>query len=115
MKKNKPYLLLHLGLFIFSFGFVFSKLCSNEPFLSFRYILFFSLQILTLGIYAVIYQRVLKEIPLIIAYANKGITIIWAMLIGWFIFGEKVTTFNILGSIIIIVGIIFISMGEENA
>lgn len=115
MKNVKAYLLLHLGLFIFSIGFIFSKLCSNEPFLSIRYIVYFGLQIMTLGIYAVIYQKVLKDIPLIVAYANKGITIIWAMLIGWFLFGEKVTSYNILGSLVIILGIVFISMGEKDA
>jgi len=115
MRNIKTFLLLHLGLFIFSLGFIASKLCSNEPFLSFRYLLFFGLQLLTLFIYALIWQKVLKKIPLTIAYANKGITIIWGMLIGYFLFQEQVTMFNILGALIIIVGVVVIGSGEEDA
>ena len=115
MKNIRTYLLLHLGLLIFSLGFIASKLCSNEPFLSFRYLLFFGLQLLTLFVYALIWQKVLKKIPLTVAYANKGITIIWGMLIGYFLFQEQVTMFNVLGALIIIAGIVIIGSGEENA
>ena len=115
MRNIKTFLLLHLGLFIFSLGFIASKLCSNEPFLSFRYLLFFGLQLLTLFVYALIWQKVLKTIPLTVAYANKGITIIWGMLIGYFLFQEQVTVFNILGALIIVAGIVVIGSGEENA
>ena len=112
-KNIKSYLILHIGLFIYSLGFIFSKLSSNEDYLSFRFILFFGLQILTLGIYALIYQKALKNISLISAYANKGITIIWAMIIGYFLFKEPVSTNNLIGSLIIMAGIIVIALGEK--
>ena len=115
MKKIKPFILLHIGLFIFSLGFIASKLCSNEPFLSFRYFFFFGLQLLTLFIYALIWQKVLKQMPLTIAYANKGITIIWGMLIGLLFFDEQVSLFNVIGALIIIIGTVVMISGEENA
>ena len=115
MKNIKSYFLLHIGLFIFSLGLIASKLCSKEQFLSSRYILFFGLQLFTLFIYALIWQKVLKDIPLVIAYANKGITIIWGMLIGYLIFNEPITIANVVGALIIIVGIIIIGMGEKDA
>lgn len=114
MEKIKTYFLLHAGLFIFSLGFIASKLCSNEAFLSFRYILFFGLQLVTLFVYALIWQRVLKQMPLTIAYANKGITIVWGMLIGLLFFNEKITIYNIIGTIIIAAGTVLTIAGEEN-
>lgn len=113
-QRIRSYLLLHIGLFIFSLGFIASKLCSGEAFLSFRYLFFLGLQMVTLFIYALIWQKVLKDIPLVIAYANKGITIIWGMLIGYLLFKESITFTNIIGAIIIMIGTVVIVSGEEH-
>ena len=113
MSKVKSYLFLHIGLFIFSLGFIASKLASGEPFLSFKYIVFMGLQMVTLFAYALIWQKVLKDIPLVVAYANKGITIIWGMLIGYLFFKEEITLFNLIGAIVIIIGTVIIVSGEE--
>lgn len=114
MKNIKSFLLLHLGLLIFSLGSLASKYCSFEPFLSFRYLFFLSLQLMTLFIYALIWQKVLKDVPLTLAYANKGITIIWGMLIGYLFFKEKITSMNLIGAFIIIAGIVILSTGEKD-
>ncbi len=113
MKKIKSLLILHLALLVFSASMIFSKYCSMQPFLSFRYILFFGLQVFCLGIFAIVWQMVLKQIPLSIAYANKGITIVWGMLIGYFLFQEKITLMNVIGVLIIIAGIVVIETGGQ--
>ena len=115
MKKINYYFVLHIALLIFSLGSIASKLCSNEPFLSKKFIIYFVLLMSSLVIYAFIWQIVLKKIPLMVAYSNKGITIIWSMLIGYLFFKEKITISNILGALIIIFGIILIQLGgKEN-
>ena len=111
MKEIKSLLLLHIGLLIYSAGFIASKYCSMQSFLSFGYFLFFGLQLLTLVIYAIIWQMVLKDMPLSVAYANKGITIVWGMLISYFIFREQITVTNMIGAFIIIAGIAIIEIG----
>ena len=114
MNKLKSIIILHLSLLIYSLSLIASKYCSMEVFLSFRYIVFFGLQIVCLGIYALVWQIVLKKIPLSVAYANKGITIIWSMLIGYFLFKENISMFNIVGVLFIIVGIMFVVIKGEN-
>lgn len=113
MKKLKPYLLLHLILFIYSFNGIFSKTASKEKFLSFRFCLFYGLVILGLGIYALLWQQVLKSIPLNVAYANKAVTLIWGMVWGATIFNEKNTVTNIIGAVIVLIGVILMVTGGE--
>ena len=69
--------------------------------------------ILLLGIYAVIWQQVLKHLPLVFAYANKAVTVIWGLLWGYLIFSEEVTPNKVLGAVIVIAGIVMFSLGEK--
>lgn len=59
-------------------------------------------------LYAIIWQQVIKRIDLTIAFANKGITVVWGLLIGKVIFGEEINLKKIVGAIIIIIGIIVV-------
>ena len=115
MKPIKKHIILQLVILIYSLGSIASKLASNEPFLSFKFCLYYGLLLLSLVIYAILWQQMLKKFPLTIAYASKATTIIWGMLIGYFIFKEKVTMFNIIGAVIVIIGIIIMVLGgQEN-
>lgn len=116
MKKQsiKSYVLLHLLLMVFSLSTVCSKLASGQEFLSFSFILFYGLVIFFLGIYAIFWQQVIKNMPLTTAYANKAVTVIWGLIWGVVIFSEKITFGKILGSIIIIVGIILFATADNH-
>lgn len=105
MKKINNYLLLHLVLFFFSFCGVFSKLASNYGFLSFKFCLFYGISIFILGIYAILWQQILKKFDLTTAFFNKAITIVWAMIWGILFFNETITIKMIIGTIIVLLGI----------
>lgn len=114
--KNKTFinfLFLQLTLLVYAISNIPSKLASNEEFLSFKFCLYYGLIILTLGIYALLWQQVLKKFSLNIAYANKAISIVWSMLIGFVVFKEDISLFNILGTIIVVIGIIVMVKGEQ--
>ena len=117
MLKNKTiknYFYLHLLLFMYSLGSVFSKLASKEDFLSFKFILFYSIVLLNLFLYAILWQQILNRMPLITAYANKSVTVIWGILWGYIFFSEKITIFKIIGSLVIIIGVyLFVSDSKE--
>ena len=112
MKKISTYLLLYFALLLYSLTAIASKLASAEPFLSWKYLLYMGFQFAILAIYAVLWQIVLKKVPLFIAFANKGMTIFLGMIFGYFIFHEEVTVFNILGTAIIAAGVIVMMTGE---
>ena len=69
------------------------------------YLLWFGGAVAIIGIYAVLWQQILRRIPLSTAYMFKGTTLIFTMLIAALLFAEPITAMNIVGSLIIIVGI----------
>ena len=113
MKKNKSILILHIVLALYSLFGIASKLAANEPFLSFKFILLYGMVIANLGVYAIVWQQLLKHIPVITAYANKAVTVVWGILWGYLFFDEKVTPLKIVGAFIIIVGVILVVFDEK--
>lgn len=84
---------------------IFTKQASIYPFCSLKYCICLFSAILCLGTYAILWQQIIKKMPISDAYMFKGTTIIFTMLIAALIFGEAITVTNIIGSIIIIGGI----------
>jgi len=82
-----------------------TKLAAQQEMMSLPYLLWFFSAIIIIGIYALLWQQVLRKIELSTAYLFKGTTLIFTMLIAAFLFGEAITIANIAGSIIIITGI----------
>ena len=113
--KNKIILpvVLHTMIFIFSLGSVFSKMASGEDFLSTKFILCYGAVFLALGIYALGWQQIIKRIPLTTAYANKAVTIVWGMILGAVIFGEKITVKQVIGAVIVMAGVILFAFSDN--
>ena len=76
----------------------------SEPF-SWPYLLWFAGAVAIIGVYAILWQQVLRRIELSTAYLFKGTTLIFTMLFAAMLFGETITIPNIIGSLIIITGI----------
>ena len=72
---------------------------------SWPYLLWFGGAVAIIGVYAILWQQVLKRIELSTAYMFKGTTLIFTMLIAALLFGEAITIPNIVGSLIIVTGI----------
>lgn len=85
---------------------IFTKLASQQDFLSWEYLLSFGGAVGVIGVYAILWQQVIKRIELSTAYMFKGTTIIFTMLFAYWLFGEQITWNNILGAVIIIIGIV---------
>lgn len=109
----KKYLYLHLMLMIFSLGEVCSKLAAGQEFLSFSFLLFYGLLLLSLFVYALCWQQFLKVMPLTTAYANKSVIIIWGMIWGALIFKERITWNMILGGLVIMAGVYLMVCEDE--
>jgi len=106
------YLFLLIAFIIFSLSGAFLKLASREEFATYSFFIYFSLTICIVGIYAILWQIILKKVPLAIAFMSKSITIVFALLIAHFIFEETITINNIIGSFIIISGIIYLNWNK---
>ena len=67
------------------------------------------LEVVCLGVYAIIWQQVLKDFSLVTAMASKGVVVIINLIWSVLLFGETVTLYNIIGAVIIIFGIWMVS------
>lgn len=104
---------MHLDFLLYSFYTVLGKVASAYEFLSLKFCAFYCVLILILFVYALLWQQVLKKIPLSVATANKAVTVIWGMLWSFLFFGENITAKKLVGAAIIILGITLLSFEEK--
>ena len=102
----KWFILLHLSLILNSLAGTASKLAGRQKFLSFKFMFWYGVMLLITMSFAVAWQQILKNMSLTFAFTNKPITIVWGLIWGVTIFKEILTWKMILGSVIILVGII---------
>jgi drug/metabolite transporter (DMT)-like permease len=116
MEKKKTdlklYLILHVMLMVFSLSSVCSKSASAQAFMSPKWILFYGTMILILGIYAIVWQQIIKRMPLTTAYANKAVAVVWGQIWGLLFFHENVTPGKIIGALIIVAGIVLYAKSD---
>jgi uncharacterized membrane protein len=103
------FFLLHVSFLIYSFVIVFSKAAAMNGWLTPYFIMFAVFELLTLGVYALLWQQVLKRFKLVAAYSSKGVVVVWNLIWAAVLFGEQITIENIIGSIFVIAGISIVS------
>lgn len=116
MDRIKKYIQLHLNVLLFSLTGIFSKAASiqyNEHGLHGPLLyLFLFLMLLNCAIYALAWQMVIKKFDLSIAYANKSVYLIWSQLWAVLIFKESLSTNNIIGMLVVFLGVMVVSSDE---
>lgn len=112
-KKLKKWFLLYACIFIYSLCLVASKLAGEYDILSLHFCFFYGLGLLSLFIYALLWQQVLKYIPLTTAYANRSLVMLLTMLWGLLLFNEKITLNMLIGAVIILLGVNLVVRADE--
>jgi len=105
-KNIIPYLSLVGINLIYACTAIFTKSASQHHFLSLSYILCLVGAVGVMGVYALLWQQVIKRMPIAEAYMFKGTSLIFVLLLSALIFGEAITLSNIIGAVVIIVGIV---------
>jgi len=108
----KKYIFLHLCILIYSVTSGLSKYASGFAFFSFSYIFLLCIIVFILGIHALLWQQLIKYFQPSVAYSNKSVSLIWSLLMSVFIFGEKLTFFNLIGAVMIVLGVILVAAHE---
>ena len=105
-------LLLQGAVCMFTVSGIAAKYASNYEFLSRGFILCYGVEIMILGIYAIVWQQIIKRVDISIAYANRSVAVFWSMLWASVLFHEQITVQNILGVILIFVGTWVVNSSE---
>ena len=108
----KDILMLQIVFFIYSINSVVAKFASaQEPF-SVNFILLYGLELCVLGVYAILWQQLIKRMELSVAYSNKAVVLLWAMVFGALLFKEQITLTKVAGILLVIVGIVVLNSEE---
>lgn len=105
-RSFKTYLALIGVNLVYACTSIFTKMASRQEMLSLPYLLWIAGAVGVMGVYAILWQQVISRMPLSTAYMFKGTSLIFVLLISALLFGEVITANNVIGSAIIITGIV---------
>ena len=71
------------------------------------------MEVVCLGVYAVLWQQIIKRFDLSVAYCNRAFAVCWSFLWGILLFGESVKPLNIVGIAIVLAGILLVNFDAE--
>ena len=101
---------------MFSFTSIFSKLAAMEfsknGIYGWKLYLFLFLMLANCVVYAFAWQKVIKKFDLMVAYANRSVYLIWSQIWAMVIFHENLTVKNIIGLLIVLVGVMVVQRYE---
>ena len=114
MKKIgiKQIILLQAIIVIYTISSIMAKFASAGETLE-KIILFFGLDLMFLGIYAICWQQMIKIFPLSVAYANRAMALLWSAVWARIIFGEQITVKQIFAIGLVIVGTVIINTEKQ--
>lgn len=110
--KIKNIAFLQAVIVIYTIATVMAKFAAQHTFFSKFFFVFYALEILILGVYALLWQQAIKHFDLSVAYANRAVAILWSLVWASCFFGEAITIKNILGVLIVALGIIIVNLDE---
>lgn len=111
-KKYFDIIILQIIIIIYTLTGIIAKKASAYAIFSFGFVSLYSLEIFILGVYAILWQQMLKKFEVSIAYANRSVALIWSLVWSVIFFNEVITINNIIGTIIVILGIVVVNLNE---
>lgn len=106
LSPHRTFLFLILVNVIYACTSIFTKMASCQEIMSWQWASWIIGAVGVMGVYALCWQQVLKRTELSTAYMFKGTSLIFVLIISALLFGEVITLNNVIGSAIIIAGII---------
>ena len=75
---------------------------------------FLFLEVCVLGLYAILWQQIIKRVDLSVAYANRAFAIFWTFLWSVLLFHEQVSLGKVIGIFIVFFGILVVNSDEKS-
>lgn len=110
--KIKQIIQLQLIVIIYTLAGIMAKFASlQETIISMG--IFFILDLGLLGVYAILWQQMIKIFSLSTAYANRAMALLWSAVWAKIIFGEQITLKQLFAIILVILGTVLVNGEEE--
>lgn len=117
MSKIKNIVLLQCVVIIYTISSLMSKKASASEGDIIKFIFWFGMEFVVLGIYAILWQQMIKRFELSVAYANRSMAVVWSMVWAVIFFHDNISVKNIIGVCLVVIGTIIINTegnGEHN-
>ena len=115
MKKKitiNDILVLQIVIAIYTISTVMAKQASGQPLFSVGFFCFYGAELLILGIYALLWQQMIKKFELSVAYTNRAMALLWSLIWAVVIFKDNITVKNVIGVALVIAGTIIVNGGR---
>ena len=106
-------LILQAVIVIYTLSSVVAKFATGIELFSFDFFLFYGLEVFILGIYALLWQQMIKKFDLSIAYANRAMALLWSALWAIILFHDTLSGKQVLGIIFVILGTIVVNLNKK--
>lgn len=104
----KKIILLQLAVILYTVSGIMAKFASGGKTVYYT-LLFLGLDVLFLGIYAIVWQQLIKRFELSVAYANRAMALLWSAVWALLIFHEALTWKKVLGIAFVILGTLIVN------
>lgn len=116
MKKDKAFIiniiLLQAVVIIYTLTSIVGRKAAGSELLSLEFILFYGLDIVILGIYAICWQQMIKKFDLSVAYANRAMAILWTAVWARFIFKDTIGIKQLIGILVVMIGTVVVNLEQ---
>ncbi len=109
IQKIKNVALLQGVIIIYTISSVMSKEASASGDNLLRFLFFFGMEFVVLGVYALLWQQMMKRFELSVAFANRSMAVVWSMIWAVLFFHDTITIQNMAGVVLVVVGICIIN------
>ena len=107
--RIKNILMLQGIIIIYTLSGIMSKKASANSAEPVRFVFFVGMDLLFLGIYALLWQQMIKRFELSVAYANRSMAILWSMVWAVVFFHDNITIKNVIGVVLVMIGTLIIN------
>ena len=105
----KNIVVLQAVVIVYTLSSVVAKLATGKELFSFSFFLFYGLEIMILGIYAILWQQMIKKFDLSVAYANRAMAILWSALWAVVLFQESLGVKQLMGIGFVVLGTVIVN------
>lgn len=71
------------------------------------------MEFVLLGVYALLWQQMIKRFELSVAYANRSMAVVWSMVWAVVFFHDTITLRNVIGVLLVVAGTVIINTDKE--
>ncbi len=109
----KNILILQGVVVIYTLSSVVAKFATGQELFSFSFFVFYGLEILILGIYAILWQQMIKRFDLSVAYANRAMALLWSAIWAIVLFHDTLALRQILGIAFVVLGTVIVNSDQK--